>query len=194
MKKIMMGVFIVASIFIIIVFINNRFNAKSEDNTEQELNEIFLETEKTSQMTMEELLTDDINDEVINDVWLRLCKLTDDGYALDHVNEYQRNYWLIYNYIGEVGNGGIEQFFYNCKELVVPTLESLEELKLTHSYKYLKEAKDIYPQHSIEIYSDEKLTDQLNRIDSTFYSEAEKECYTFFKEYLQKYREEFIKE
>lgn len=65
---------------------------------------------------------------------------------------------------------------------------------MTHSYQYLKVAEDIYPQHVIEMYSNEKLTNQFNDIDSTYYDGTEEECYDFFEEYLQKYRKEFVKE
>lgn len=77
---------------------------------------MFLETEKTSKIGMYELLSADI----INNIWLYLCEWSDYGYAL---NEYQKNYRLVYIYIREVENGSIEQFFYNYNELIEPTIE-----------------------------------------------------------------------
>lgn len=186
-----MSIFLVLAVLAVVVFINDKYD--SDNYIERDMWEMFLEAEKKSQMSMEELLSDEINDDVISDVWLRLCELSDYGYELNFLNKYQKNYWLVYNYIGEVGNGGIEQFFYNCHEFVAPTLESLKELGLTHSYQYLKAAADIYPQYIVEMYSNEKLSNQLDDIDSTYYDDAEEECYTFFEEYLQKYKEKLVK-
>lgn len=92
--------------------------------------------------------------ESVDEVWLRISELCDYGYDLDQLNGYQKNFWLISYFIGETGNGGIEQFFYNGYEFVEPTLHTLQILNLNDSYQYLKNAQEIYPHEIVEMYSD----------------------------------------
>ena len=98
----------------------------------------------------------------------------------------------MFHFLGETGNGGIEQFFYNGYEFVEPTLHILQTLKLNDSYQYLKNAQEIYPHEIVEMYSDSKMSEQLNKIDEHYYNDVEEECYHFLIQYLQEYKDEFI--
>ena len=147
-----------------------------------------------SQKPLEDILNQDMTQESVDEVWLRISELCDYGYDLNQLNEYQKNFWLISYFIGETGNGGIEQFFYNGSEFIEPTLDTLHILHLNDSYQYLKEAQSIYPREVVEMDSDSKLSEQLNKIDECYYNHAEDECYHFLVQYLQEYKDEFIKE
>ena len=41
------------------------------------------------------------------------------------------------------------------------------------------------------MYSDPKMSEQLNKIDE-YYNDVEEECYHFLIQYLQEYKDEFI--
>lgn len=93
----------------------------------------------------------------------------------------------MFHFLGETRSGGIEQFFYNSYEFVESTLHTLQTLKLNDSYQYLKNAHEI-----VEMYSDPKMSEQLNKIDEYYYNDVEEECYHFLIQYLQEYKDEFI--
>ena len=63
---------------------------------------------------------------------------------------------------------------------------------MNDSYQYLKNAQDIYPHEIVEMYSDSKMSEQLNKIDEHYYNDVEEECYHFLIQYLQEYKDEFI--
>ncbi len=140
-----------------------------------------------SQKSLEDILHQDMTQESVDEVWLRISELCDYGYDLDQLNEYQRNFWLVFHFLGETGSGGIEQFFYNGYEFVESTLHTLQTLKLNDSYQYLKNAHEI-----VEMDSDPKMSEQLNKIDEYYYNDVEEECYHFLIQYLQEYKDEFI--
>lgn len=190
MKKIIIGL-IVAFFFIGIYFY---VTGQRASVLEKELaTDIFHEIQ-ISQKLLEDILNQDMTQESVDEVWLRISELCDYGYDLNQLNEYQKNFWLISYFIGETGNGGIEQFFYNGSEFIEPTLDTLHILHLNDSYQYLKEAQSIYPREVVEMDSDSKLSEQLNKIDECYYNHAEDECYHFLVQYLQEYKDEFIKE
>lgn len=64
-----------------------------------------------SKEPLEDIFNQNITEESVDQVWLRISELCDYGYDLDQFNEYQRNFWLVFHFLGETGNGGIEQFF-----------------------------------------------------------------------------------
>ena len=64
-----------------------------------------------SKEPLEDIFNQNITEESVDQVWLRISELCDYGYDLDQLNEYQRNFWLVFHFLGETGNGGIEQFF-----------------------------------------------------------------------------------
>lgn len=63
---------------------------------------------------------------------------------------------------------------------------------MNDSYQYLKNAQGIYPHEIVEMYSDSKMSEQLNKIDEYYYNDVEEECYHFLIQYLQEYKDEFI--
>ena len=81
----------------------------------------------------------------------------------------------------------LNNFFYNSYEFVESTLHTLQILNLNDSYQYLKNAHEI-----VEMYSDPKMSEQLNKIDEYYYNDVEEECYHFLIQYLQEYKDEFI--
>lgn len=183
MKKIMIG--LIAAFFFIGIYFY--VTGQRASVLEKELaTDIFHEIQ-ISQKLLEDILNQDMTQESVDEVWLRIPELCDYGYDLDQFNEYQKNFWLISYFIGETGNGGIEQFFYNGYEFVESTLHTLQTLKLNDSYQYLKNAHEI-----VEMYSDPKMSEQLNKIDEYYYNDVEEECYHFLIQYLQEYKDEFI--
>ena len=112
---------------------------------------------------------------------------------MDQINDYQRIFWLIYNFNGETGNGGVEQFLYNCHDQVDITLQTLQNVHLENSARYLYESKEICPE-KIEMYSNDEITEKLNQKDDTYYDESEKECNAFLLQYLKENKEHFMKE
>ena len=69
-----------------------------------------------------------------------------------------------YNFNGETGNGGVEQFLYNCHDQVDITLQTLQDVHLENSTRYLAESKEICPE-KIEMYSNDEITEKLNQKD-----------------------------
>ena len=113
----------------------------------------------------------------------------------DLYNESEKisNFWLVYNFNGETGNGGVEQFLYNCHDQVDITLQTLQDVHLENSTRYLAESKEICPE-KIEMYSNDEITEKLNQKDDTYYDESERECNTFLLQYLKENKEHFMKE
>lgn len=182
MKKIVIG--LIAAFFFIGIYFY--VTGQRASVLEKELaTDIFHEIQ-ISQKPLEDILHQDMTQESVDEVWLRISELCDYGYDLDRLNEYQRNFWLVFHFLGETGSGGIEQFFYNGYEFVESTLHTLQTLKLNDSYQYLKNAHEI-----VEMYSDPKMSEQLNKIDE-YYNDVEEECYHFLIQYLQEYKDEFI--
>lgn len=105
MKKIMIG--LIAAFFFIIAYFY--LSSQKISPLEKEIaTDIFHEI---PQKPLEDILHQDMTQESVDEVWLRISELCDYGYDLDQLNEYQKNFWLISYFIGETGNGGIEQFF-----------------------------------------------------------------------------------
>ena len=174
MKKIVIG--LIAAFFFIGIYFY--VTGQRASVLEKELaTDIFHEI---PQKPLEDILHQDMTQESVDEVWLRISELCE-------LNEYQRNFWLVFHFLGETGSGGIEQFFYNGYEFVESTLHTLQTLKLNDSYQYLKNAHEI-----VEMYSDPKMSEQLNKIDEYYYNDVEEECYHFLIQYLQEYKDEFI--
>ncbi|MDO5811963.1 MAG: DUF4375 domain-containing protein [Bacillota bacterium] len=177
-------------------FVLGRVKEKVDDFNQsptKQMWDLYKVSEKISQTPLKELLNQEITDTTIDEVYLRLCDLCEDGYKLNQINEYQRNFWLVYNFNGETGNGGIEQFLYNCHDQIDITLQTLQDVHLENSIRYLAESKEIYPE-KIEMYSNDEITEKLNQKDDTYYDESEKECYAFLFQYLKENKEYFMKE
>jgi hypothetical protein len=105
MKKIMIG--LIAAFFFIGIYFY--VTGQRASVLEKELaTDIFYEI---PQKPLEDILHQDMTQKSVDEVWLRISELCDYGYDLDQLNEYQKNFWLISYFIGETGNGGIEQFF-----------------------------------------------------------------------------------
>ena len=105
MKKIVIG--LIAAFFFIGIYFY--VTGQRASVLEKELaTDIFHEI---PQKSLEDILHQDMTQESVDEVWLRISELCDYGYDLDQFNEYQKNFWLISYFIGETGNGGIEQFF-----------------------------------------------------------------------------------
>ena len=183
MKKIMIG--LIAAFFFIIAYFY--LSSQKISPLEKEIaTDIFRGIQELKE-PLDDIFNQNMTEESVDQVWLRISELCDYGYDLDQLNEYQRNFWLVFHFLGETGNGGIEQFFYNGYEFVEPTLHTLQTLKLNDSYQYLKNAHEI-----VEMYSDSKMSEQLNKIDKHYYNDVEEECYHFLIQYLQEYKDEFI--
>ena len=135
--------------------------------------DLYNESEKISKTPLKELLNKEATNTTIDEVYLRLCDLCEYGYELDQINDYQRIFWFIYNFNGETGNGGVEQFLYNCHDQVDITLQTLQDVHLENSTRYLAESKEICPE-KIEMYSNDEITEKLNQKDDTYYDESEK--------------------
>lgn len=135
----------------------------------------------------EDILTDreSIDENTYDQLYISICEKCDYGYDLTQCSDVEKNYFLLYNFSGEVGNGGIEQFFYNCFEYVDETLEVLKEENWECSYEYLKQAKDIYPEDIIEMYSDDDLSHQLDQLDNDYYDKHEEEFYENIEKYIK---------
>ena len=73
--------------------------------------DLYNESEKISKTPLKELLNKEVTNTTIDEVYLRLCDLCEYGYELDQINDYQRNFWLVYNFNGETGNGGLNNSF-----------------------------------------------------------------------------------
>ena len=155
--------------------------------------DLYNESEKISKTPLKELLNKEITNTTIDEVYLRLCDLCEYGYELDQINDYQRNFWLVYNFNGETGNGGVEQFLYICHDQVDITLQTLQDVHLENSTRYLAESKEICPE-KIEMYSNDEIIEKLNQKDDTYYDESERECNTFLLQYLKENKEHFMKE
>ena len=183
MKKIVIG--LIAAFFFIIAYFY--LSSQKISPLEKEIATDIFHGIQESKEPLEDIFNQNMTEESVDQVWLRISELCDYGYDLDRLNEYQRNFWLVFHFLGETGSGGIEQFFYNGYEFVEPTLHTLQTLKLNDSYQYLKNAHEI-----VEMYSDPKMSEQLNKIDEYYYNDVEEECYHFLIQYLQEYKDEFI--
>ena len=188
MKKIMIG--LIAAFFFIIAYFY--LSSQKTSPLEKEIATDIFHGIQESKEPLEDIFNQNMTEESVDQVWLRISELCDYGYDLDRLNEYQRNFWPVFHFLGETGNGGIEQFFYNGYEFVESTLHTLQTLKLNDSYQYLKNAQEIYPHEIVEMYSDSKMSEQLNKIDEYYYNDVEEECYHFLIQYLQEYKDEFI--
>ena len=133
-------------------------------NPTKQIWDLYKESEKISKTPLKELLNKEATNTTIDEVYLRLCDLCEYGYELDQINDYQRIFWLIYNFNGETGNGGVEQFLYNCHDQVDITLQTLQNVHLENSARYLSESKEICPE-KIEMYSNDEITEKLNQKD-----------------------------
>lgn len=182
MKKIVIG--LIAAFFFIIAYFY--LSSQKISPLEKEIATDIFHGIQESKEPLEDIFNQNMTEESVDQVWLRISELCDYGYDLDWLNEYQRNFWLVFHFLGETGSGGIEQFFYNGYEFVESTLHTLQTLKLNDSYQYLKNAHEI-----VEMYSDPKMSEQLNKIDE-YYNDVEEECYHFLIQYLQEYKDEFI--
>jgi len=138
--------------------------------------DLYNESEKISKTPLKELLNKEITNTTIDEVYLRLCDLCEYGYELDQINDYQRNFWLVYNF-----------------DQVDITLQTLQDVHLENSTRYLAESKEICPE-KIEMYSNDEITEKLNQKDDTYYDESERECNTFLLQYLKENKEHFMKE
>lgn len=183
MKKIVIG--LIATFFFIIAYFY--LSSQKISPLEKEIATDIFHGIQESKEPLEDIFNQNMTEESVDQVWLRISELCDYGYDLDQLNEYQRNFWLVFHFLGETGSGGIEQFFYNGYEFVESTLHTLQTLKLNDSYQYLKNAQEI-----VEMYSDPKMSEQLNKIDEYYYNDVEEECYHFLIQYLQEYKDEFI--
>ena len=187
MKKIVIG--LIAAFFFIGIYFY--VTGQRASVLEKELaTDIFHEI---PQKPLEDILHQDMTQESVDEVWLRISELCDYGYDLDQLNEYQKNFWLISYFIGETGNGGVEQFLYNCHDQVDITLQTLQNVHLENSTRYLAESKEICSE-KIEMYSNDEITEKLNQKDDTYYDESEKECNAFLLQYLKENKEHFMKE
>ena len=166
----------------ILVCVKEKVDDFNQNPTKQIWN-LYKESEKISKTPLKELLNKEVTNTTIDEVYLRLCDLCEYGYELDQINDYQRIFWLVYNFNGETGNGGVEQFLYNCHDQVDITLQTLQDVHLENSTRYLAESKEICPE-KIEMYSN----------DETYYDESERECNTFLVQYLKENKEHFMKE
>lgn len=106
MKKIIIGL-IVAFFFIGIYFY---VTGQRASVLEKELaTDIFHEIQ-ISQKPLEDILNQDMTQESVDEVWLRISELCDYGYDLNQLNEYQKNFWLISYFIGETGMVELNNF------------------------------------------------------------------------------------
>ena len=88
MKKIIIGL-IVAFFFIGIYFY---VTGQRASVLEKELaTDIFHEIQ-ISQKPLEDILNQDMTQESVDEVWLRISELCDYGYDLNQLNEYQKNF------------------------------------------------------------------------------------------------------
>ena len=129
----------------ILVCVKEKVDDFNQNPTKQ-MWDLYKESEKISKTPLKELLNKEITNTTIDEVYLRLCDLCEYGYELDQINDYQRIFWLIYNFNGETGNGGVEQFLYNCHDQVDITLQTLQNVHLENSTRYLAESKEICPE------------------------------------------------
>ena len=153
----------------ILVCVKEKVDDFNQNPTKQ-MWDLYNESEKISKTPLKELLNKEITNTTIDEVYLRLCDLCEYGYELDQINDYQRNFWLVYNFNGEIGNGGVEQFLYKCHDQVDITLQTLQDVHLENSTYYLAESKEICPE-KIEMYSNGGITEKLNQKDDTYYDE-----------------------
>lgn len=107
MKKIIIGL-IVAFFFIGIYFY---VTGQRASVLEKELATDIFHGIQESKEPLEDIFNQNMTEESVDQVWLRISELCDYGYDLDRLNEYQRNFWLVFHFLGETGSGGIEQFF-----------------------------------------------------------------------------------
>lgn len=185
------GISVVLGAFVL-VRVKEKVDDFNQSPTKQ-MWDLYKESKKISQTPLKELLNQEITDTTIDEVYLRLCDLCQDGYELDQINDYQRNFWIVYNFNGETGNGGVEQFLYNCHDQVDITLQTLQDVQLVKSARYLSESKAICPE-KIEMYSNDEITEKLNQKDDNYYDDSEKECHAFLLQYLKENKEHFMKE
>lgn len=191
-KKIIISVAILICLMIGFRYLyENHSHVQEEDNIEQELLNVFIESEKNANRSYEDIFSDGIDVRDKDAIYLQICEKCDYGYDFSQCNEYEKNYFLIYDFMGEVGNGGIEQFFANCYENVEDTNQCFKELKLKYSQEYLTQAINIYPHYYIDYLADEKMTEEMNKLDDKYYDKMEKECVDFLKEYLINNKDQF---
>lgn len=87
MKKIVIG--LIAAFFFIGIYFY--VTGQRASVLEKELaTDIFHEI---PQKPLEDILHQDMTQESVDEVWLRISELCDYGYDLDQLNEYQRNFW-----------------------------------------------------------------------------------------------------
>ena len=94
----------------ILVCVKEKVDDFNQSPTKQ-MWDLYNESEKISKTPLKELLNKEITNTTIDEVYLRLCDLCEHGYELDQINDYQRNFWLVYNFNGEIGNGDVEASF-----------------------------------------------------------------------------------
>lgn len=164
---------------------------KNDENEElyKEMLNIIQNADQISQMSMSEILSGEITDDTLYEVYICLCEKCDYGYSLKNCNDVEKNYWLVYNFNGEVSNGGVEQFIYNCYEVKGDTLTALADLNLHSSYQYLSEALSLYPEHLIDMDTNQELSKQLESLDEQYYLLHDEEFYNWAVHYLEDYRE-----
>ncbi len=146
---------------------------------------------EVSNKDMNEILEGEIDEDTLYEVYIRLCEKTDYLEDLNQCNEVEKTFLLLYDFDGEVANGGVEQFIVNCYENKEETLKTLEKLKLENSYQYLKSALELYPKNYIEYNEDKILSEKLSKLDEQYYNLHEKEFYDFIYQFVEENKTEF---
>lgn len=174
-------IFIIVIILIFLGFYLTRPDEKTDyneppstidDTTENDINNILTDPQK---------LTED----TYFDLYMYICDKCDDGYSLENCSPSEKVYFLLYNFNGEVANGGIEQFLYNYFETVDDTLETFKKLNWIDSYTYLQKAKEAYPNKPIKMYSNNKISATLDALDEKYFDLHDNEFYRNINDYIK---------
>ena len=130
-----------------------------------------------------------------------LMRQTDYGEDLSRLNAAQLNVYIIYEMEGEVNNGGFEQYLFNSSgnnaNQLIPALETVgseQMLEVARAAMVLwpesKIPEDIEVRREQIIALPEKITQELDRLDSTFYTLREP-LYELVYDYIDGNRSEF---
>lgn len=152
---------------------------------------VLKQSESYSKMSMKEILSQEVDENVLSALYMRLSDKCEYGMEFNQCNEVEKNFYLLYDFNAEVGNGGIEQFIYNSYENVTVTLAVLKESSLNYSYSYLSNALNLYPNEKVEAYENKVLSDALGKLDDQYYDLHEKEYYDYIIRYVNEHKDSF---
>lgn len=138
-----------------------------------------------------DILANDDQEEKLFDLFMHIGDKSNYGEDFSDCTIVEQNFYMLYNFHGEVGNGGVEQFIYNYYYNYEFALESFQDMNLPVTSQYLQAACNIYPDKRIEMYSDDNLSNRLSIIDEQYYDLHDQEFNDVINDYVEQNKDQF---